>query len=146
MPRISKYKINDKVLLKIYQLFFRVISKLDNQELFFTITDEILSPTEKIMLAKRIAIIYLLIKKLDQRDIVTLLKVSKSTVSIYAYLFFKQKSKTVEILTNMINKEKILGFLEDLIHDFLVNPGVYIGHRKLQWMHEKRKYCRKHGL
>ena len=57
MTRISKYRVEDKVLKKLYFLMFEIISNMDDEERFTGIMNELLSPTEKIMIVKRIAIL-----------------------------------------------------------------------------------------
>jgi len=47
MTRISKYKVEDKVLNKLYFLMFEIISNMDEEERFTGIMNELLSPTEK---------------------------------------------------------------------------------------------------
>ena len=47
MTRISKYKVEEKVLKKLYSLMFRVISSMDQEERFARIMNELLSSTEK---------------------------------------------------------------------------------------------------
>lgn len=107
MTRISKRVLKEEVLLKLYRLFFEVISQYNSQENFLNLIDDILSPTEKIMLTKRVAIIYLLIKGVGYRDISEVLKVSTGTVVLYAAKFYKKNSKLVEMLQKMLKKEKI---------------------------------------
>ncbi|NDK10381.1 hypothetical protein GW846_06430, partial [Candidatus Gracilibacteria bacterium] len=112
MTRISKKPVNEKLLSKIYKLFYEVFSRYEGQEDFFSIIDDILSPTEKIMLSKRLAMIYLLIKKVDYRDITETLKVSSATVTFYSSMFYKKDSKVVNIISNMLKKEKVLYYLD----------------------------------
>jgi Trp operon repressor len=80
MTRISKYKVEDKVLRKLYFLMFEIISNIDEEERFEGIMNELLSPTEKIMIAKRVAIVYLLMKNIDYLIISDVLKVSSRTI------------------------------------------------------------------
>ncbi|MBI4009107.1 hypothetical protein HY357_02645 [Candidatus Roizmanbacteria bacterium] len=129
--------------MRIYQLFFEIFSRTHSKDSFLLILDDILTPVEKIMLAKRIGMIYLLIKKVDNSIIAETLKVSTSTVSIYSVQFYKRNSKVVEIIKNMLIKEKLLGFLDDVFADLFIQPGIKIGHHDLKWQHkliqEKRK-------
>jgi len=137
--RISKNKLNEEILLKVYQLFFEVVSRFDTKDSFFDIIDDILYPTEKIMIAKRVAIIYLLIKNISQDAIAKTLKVSTGTVSRYAILFNDKETKIIKLLKTMITKEKVLDFLEDTFADLFIQPGIKKGHWELYWEHKKRK-------
>lgn len=137
--RISKRRINDKLLLKIYRLFFEVVSRFNSKDTFFEIIDDILYPTEKIMVAKRVAIIYLLTKEIPQNTIAETLKVSTGTVSRFAIIFHSKETKVVRLLTSMIKKENVLNFLEDLWADLSIQPGIKIGHWQSYWDHQRKK-------
>jgi len=143
MARISKKHVSEKLLSKIYKLFYEVFSRYENQEDFLLIMDDILSPTEKIMLAKRLAIIYLLIKKVDYRDIADTLKVSTATILFYATTFYKRNSRIVNIINKMLKNERALNFLDDFFASFMIRPGVYIGHWKLYRNHQRKQEDRK---
>ena len=140
MTRISKYRIKEEVLFKTYQLFFEVVSRSSyTKKDFLEMLDDIFSPTEKIMIAKRIAIIYLIIKGLDQRSICFVLKVSSATTSKFMYIFNKKDSKVVRNIERMIQNKRMHNFLEDLLHDLTTQPGLKIGHWQKQWDHLKGK-------
>ncbi|MCR4277025.1 MAG: trp operon repressor [Candidatus Roizmanbacteria bacterium] len=143
MARISKKPVDQKLLTKIYKLFYEVFLRYKGQEDFLLIMDDIFSPTEKIMLAKRLAIIYLLIKKVDYRDIADTLKVSTATILYYATTFYKRNSQVVNIINKMLKNEKVLNFLDDFFANFMIHPGVYIGHWKLYRDHQRKQESRK---
>lgn len=143
MTRISKQAVSEKILLRIYQLFFKVFNKSSSQDIFLTLIDDIFTPTEKIMMAKRIGIVYLLLKGIPQEAISNTLKVSSSTVATYALHYYQRNTKIVEIIKDLIFKEKTLGFLEDIFADLFIQPGIKIGHYKLKYEHQKRIKQRK---
>ena len=144
MVRISKANVQAEVLIRIYQLFFEVLSRSKSKVSVLELIDDILTPTEKIMLAKRIGILYLLIKEVDQAVISDILKVSTSTVSIYAVQFYKRDTKIIKIIKNMLTKEKVLDFMEDIFAGLWIQPGLKKGHYQLKWQYEKRKRNRKY--
>lgn len=143
MTRISKKYLNEEVIMKLYRLFFEMFSRSNNQEEFFSLINDLLSSTEKIMIAKRIGIIYLLIKKVDCRTIAETLKVSTSTVLFYSIILDKKQTKIVSLIRQMLKKEKVLNFLDDLFADIFIQPGIYIGHHQWNWEHKKRQEERK---
>ena len=143
MTRISKRVLKEEVLLKLYRLFFEVISQYNNQENFLNLIDDILSPTEKIMLTKRVAIIYLLIKGVSYRDISEALKVSTGTVVLYAAKFYKKDSQLVGMIKKMLKKEKFFNFLEDIFAGLTIQPGVKIGDWQRYWDHKRGQQERK---
>ena len=111
MTRISKYRVEEKVLEKLYKLMFEIISNMDEEERFTGIVNELLSSTEKIMIAKRVAIIYLLMKKIDYIIISDVLKVSSATISKFHSIMNKGK-EIKNILEGIIGNEKIKDFFE----------------------------------
>jgi len=129
--------------MKLYRLFFEIFSRSDDQEGFLSLIDDLLSSTEKIMIAKRIGIIYLLIKKVDYRTIAETLKVSTATVLFYSVVLQEKQTKIVDTIKQMLRKEKALNFLDDLFAEILIHPGLYIGHHKLDWEYKKRQEQRK---
>ena len=143
MTRISKKFIKEEIILKLYRLFFEVFSRSNDQQSFLSLIDDILSPTEKIMIAKRLGMIYLLIKGVDFRTIAETLKVSAATVLFYSVVYKEKKAQTTKLIEQMLKKENVLNFLEDLFADLTIHPGIYIGHHKLKWEHEKKKEERK---
>ena len=121
MTRISKYRVEDKVLEKLYKLMFEIISNMDEEERFTGIVNELLSPTEKIMISKRVAIIYLLMKKIDYIIISDVLKVSSTTIAKF-HSIMKKGKEIRNILEGIIENEKIKDFFEEL---FFREPGTY---------------------
>ncbi len=108
---------------KILLLLFETLGKRSDKDEFFGIINDLLSPTEKVMVAKRIAIIYLLMKNVNYSNICNVLKVSPSTVNKFHYI--KSQSKgIVKSLRSMVRNEKIAYFLEDLWLEFR-GPGTY---------------------
>jgi len=45
----------------------------------------------------------------------------------------------VEIIKSIIKKEKTFDFIDDLLADFLIRPGLKIGHWDLYWQHKRKK-------
>lgn len=145
MVRVSKRFVPQEVMMKLYNLVFQVVSHSTGKERFFNIFEDIFSPTEKMMIAKRVAIIYLLIKGIEQKIIADKIKVSTATVSKYAILFHKQNSPLTQLLQYMIKKEKVLDFLEDIFADIFIQPGIKIGHHKLKYDYDRRKLEKKYS-
>ncbi|MEK7597395.1 MAG: Trp family transcriptional regulator [Patescibacteria group bacterium] len=143
MVNISKRPVDEKKLFKLYQLFFEVVNNVEDKDEFLELIQDILSPVEQIMIAKRIAIIYLLTKRVEQIDIAENIKVSRATVGKFNLLFYKKKTRLIKTIESFLKNEKIGHFFEDLFADVFIHPGIYIGHHKLKWEHEKRKEERK---
>ena len=123
MTRISRFKLNDRVYNKLFVLLFEVLGKRKNKEEFNKILLDLFSPTERIMIAKRVVIIYLLMKNIDYRIICNVVKVSNGTVSKFKLLMEKSQG-IVDGLRRTLEEEKLIMFFEELYND-LFPPGVY---------------------
>lgn len=131
MTRISRLPVEDKVLEKLYVLMFVVVSSMDEEEEFNQIINELLSQTEKIMVSKRIAIIYLLMKKIDYTNISNVLKVSSTTIAKF-HSMINNKGAIANCLKVIVNSEKVKDFFEKLFLD-LRGPGTYGVNWKSAW-------------
>lgn len=143
MVRNSRNPLPEEIFLKMYSLFFEIFNCYENKESFFELMNDLFTPAEKIMIAKRVGIIYLLIKKVDYRDISEILKVSTCTITHYAYIYNNRKSKIIEIIKSQLMKEKVLYFLDDLLADVMIQPGLKIGHWQQYWDHKRKQQERK---
>ena len=129
MTRISKYRVEDRVLKKLYSLMFEVVSNMDEEARFTGIMNELLSPTEKIIIAKRVSIVYLLMKNIDYLVISDVLKVSSRTIAKFHSIMVDGK-EIKNILEGLIGNEKIKDFFEEL---FFREPGTYGVNWKSAW-------------
>lgn len=106
MPRVSKRKVNAAVSQRMKSLLLDVISGLNNNQEIEEFLAEFLTPTEKIMLAKRLAIAMLLVKEYQYESIREILKVSTSTIDRVSY-WIKHEGRTFKkIVENIVKKEK----------------------------------------
>lgn len=123
MTRISRFPLNEDLLNKLFNLFFTVVGKKNNIDEFKETVIDLLSPTERIMIAKRVAIIYLLLKKIDHMTISDTLKVSPSTVAKF-HLIMEKSQGIVPTFKKLLRNEKLKEFLEDIYLSFR-GPGTY---------------------
>lgn len=135
MTRISRYYLNEGLLNKLFNLFFTVVGKKDDIDEFKETVIDLLSPTERIMIAKRVAIIYLLLKKIDHMTISDTLKVSPSTVAKF-HLIMEKSQGIVPTFRKLIRNEKFGEFLEDIYLSFR-GPGTYGVNWTSAWQQKK---------
>lgn len=110
MTQISRYPVSSTVNKQILQLFRNAISSLKDSEEIDEFLEDFLSPVEKIMLAKRLAIAVMLAKGYDYQSIKAILRVTPSTiaaVSIRLKYSGRGYKKTVE---KILREEKINDF------------------------------------
>lgn len=123
MVRISPYKIKPEAYEKVFAVFYEVIGKKKDKEEFNQIFKELLSLSERIMIVKRIAIIFLLMKNIDYRNICEVLQVSNGTVSKYRMLM-ENSQGIVHSLNEFVKMENISLVFEELFYEIFA-PGVY---------------------
>ncbi len=140
MVRLSKQPVNKEKLEKVYKLLYEILRKAKNENEFLSLTKDLLSPTEQLMIAKRIAIIYLILKNVDTESICDYLKVSRGTVAKFKWIIEEKKdSQLPKIIKSILKKEKISHFFEDLFANLLLQPGLRIGHMKQYIQHKIRQ-------
>lgn len=119
MPQISKYPVSKDVAERIFEIFVKSLIKIKNSAEAQNFAFDLFSPVEKIMLAKRIAIAFLLMKGYQYREIGRLLRVSLGTIGS-VNLALKMSKGGYKIILRRIEKE------EDLERFFLKTAGVLL--------------------
>ena len=122
MAQISRRKVSDRVLENIFELSFKLIAKERKKNDFNKIFEDLFSYSERIMIAKRVAIMYLRLQNIDQFTICKTLKVSSSTVAKYT-IIAQGSTGVVPGLQRLLMKEEIVGMLQDGLN-LVFAPGV----------------------
>jgi uncharacterized protein YerC len=81
MPHISSKQISKELSEKLLEDLIRILGKPKNGKIFAGVVEELLTETEKIMMAKRIAIVLMLSSNTPHQSISDILKVSPATIS-----------------------------------------------------------------
>lgn len=114
MAQISKYRLSEKEEAEIKSLFTEIISMLYNQRDIIDFLDDFLTPTERIVLSKRITIGLLLKKNCSYEVIMRTLKVSAPTVADVS-LKLKYAGKGYHRVLDKILKEQKIKRIFDKI-------------------------------
>jgi len=128
MSQVSSQYIDNKVKRKIERLFSYCIKQCRDDNTVAEFVDDLLTPTEKIMLAKRVAIALMILKKNTYEEIKNKLKVSKSTIwKVSTWLSAKGKGYR-KLLSEIIKMDSDLqnehsDALWDLENQFIPSPG-----------------------
>ncbi|MBI2442901.1 MAG: hypothetical protein HYV40_03250 [Candidatus Levybacteria bacterium] len=119
MSQVSKYPISKDISDRIFEIFLKSLVQIKNQGEAEGFITDLLTPTEKIMLSKRLAIAFLLEKNYNYRTIQRIIRVSAPTIR--AVNVAKQYgSKGYKTLINKIMQEETLIVLfEEAIAKFL---------------------------
>src|SRR3972149_1443291 len=119
MTKVSRRILNRDLENYIFKIFIKTISKLKEAKQIQNFLDDLLSPTEKIMLIKRLAIAVMLSKGYTYDEIDHTLKVSRPTIMNVSY-FLKhgQKGgyqKAVEDILKDQRKEALFDKINELL-------------------------------
>lgn len=80
MPQVSKKTLKPWVEKRMWDVLEKTLTKMGSTSDSHDFLVDILTPTERVMVAKRLAIAVLLIKGYDYRHICHILKVSSATI------------------------------------------------------------------
>ncbi|MBN2094316.1 MAG: hypothetical protein JW740_03055 [Candidatus Zambryskibacteria bacterium] len=121
MSQVSKRKIKDEDFKKIFDKFIEIIDLSRSKKYIKNFIKEFFYPTERIMFAKRIGILYMMIEKIPDRVIADTLSVSTSTIGRMAEKYEKGEYKYLVSLMRK-NRESIIDMLEKIY--FIIPPKV----------------------
>lgn len=119
MPHISSKKLNQKILEELFDKLFSILSKGERKGLLSSVVNELVTSTEKIMIAKRLAIILMLTSNIPHERVAQVLQVSPTTVSKMSLKVEIGKYKSI---LKVSQKEKV--DIEKLIWNILTVGGI----------------------
>lgn len=119
MTQVSRRPIKDETLQKIDQLLLESITSCHTKESINEFLDDILTPTEKIMLSKRLAIAYLLRQGHSYEVINKTLKVSNPTIRAVAIIMQLKGKGLKRALIRVTQKQQLKNFLKGLVETAL---------------------------
>lgn len=131
MVRNSYPLLKPEIYVKISAILYEVVGKGNSKAVFNAIFTDLFTPAERIMILKRITVMYLLLKNIDYTMICKVLRVSNTTVSKLKLLLEKSDG-IVPILCQMVKREDVAIFFEKLFLD-LFPPGTYGTNWKSAW-------------
>ena len=118
MTKISRRFLNTDLENHIFELFLKTVVEIQTPEDARSFIQDLLSPTERVMLTKRLAIAVLLAKGYTYDAIDDTLKVSRSTIMNVSLWLKHGKSgyrKVVEKILNAQRKESLIDKVEEIL-------------------------------
>jgi len=109
VTRVSKYYVDKQVLEEIDAALRWLVSKINSEKITNLFIGDFFTDEERLMLAKRLFVGYLIVKGLDYKEIVSLLKVSPATVR-QAKEWLKRRAGYREIVKMLFKHQKKLEF------------------------------------
>lgn len=118
MAQVSKRVLAKDVQERIFEIFWQSLAACNNQETVAKFLEDLLTPTEKVMLAKRVSIAFLLMKGYDYCSISETLKVSSPTIWS-VNLWLKEKGAGYRmVLEKILKSERWKKFWQEIERKF----------------------------
>jgi uncharacterized protein YerC len=142
MTQVSRRILSQKVQERIFHLFTNALVKCDSRGSAASFIEDMLTPTEQVMLSKRFSIAFMLLEGYDYETIKRMLKVSTATIGRVAS-WFKIKGEEVRRIINRIKRdESMKKAVEEIMDSILEIIGTAPGQdwkstRKMLW-HSKK--------
>lgn len=123
MTQVSKYPISTKIADRIFEIFLKTLVEIKSTNEADQFISDFLTPTEKIMLAKRLAIAFLLEKGYDYRTIQKIIRVSAPTItSVNTSRHYGSKGYK-KLIEKILREEKLIHLFENTISTLLSAPS-----------------------
>ena len=145
MSQVSRRFVSKKTEERILNLFVSAVVLVQTPKSAVSLIDDLLTPTEKVMLSKRFSIAFMLLEGYDYDQIQAALKVSSATVGRVA-LWLKTKGAGIreirgKIKTNELLKEVWEDIKDSFIELFATSYGTNwkVGRQILRERQQKRR-------
>lgn len=114
MTQVSKYPISDRIYQRILEIFLKSLVKIETKDEAQQFIKDFLSPVEQIMLAKRLAIAFLLEQNYEFREISKILRVSLTTIARVSLMRKIGGVGYQKIIHKLLNEEQLKKFLNNI--------------------------------
>ncbi len=138
MGQVSKYPISKNIADRIFEIFLTTFVRIRDEQEADQFVSDLLTPTEKIMLAKRLAIAFLLAKDYDYRAIKYILKVSSGTISSVNLAIQHGSEGYKKVIEKILREESLIKLLDNAVIKFLSAPAA-LEKGKGTWSYLKRQ-------
>ncbi len=123
MSQVSKYPIKKEIADRIFEILIKTLIKVRDKEEANHLAEDLFTPAEKIMLAKRLAIAFLLMKGYQYRNISQLLRVSLGTIASVNLSINNGRNGYKAILERIKNEERLDEFFKNMIDSVVSVPA-----------------------
>jgi len=139
MSQVSKHFMGTKISAKVYEVFINSIKNSRSKNEVISFLDDLLSSTEKTMLAKRVAIAYLLLEdKYTYREISKILKISLGTIAKVHATFALKGEGYRKIVGNLVTNKNIKNLLSEFLDLITPTKRTLTGEKYLRPKYESK--------
>lgn len=117
MTHVSKHKLDKKAEEKVMENLRMVLTNINDGYRMDEFLSSLLTETEKLMLAKRLAIVVLAKEGLTDSEIATSLKVTRITVAKIRY-FYEARGKGFDVAIKKLEELKLLQDFKNVLMSF----------------------------
>lgn len=114
MSQISRNPVRADVYKRMYEIFLDAIADVRNRTDVEEFVRDFLTPTERVMLPKRLAIAFLLSKGYEQRLISRYLKVSFTTITRVSNQLREAGAGYRRVIQKILVDERLVDFIEKI--------------------------------
>lgn len=137
MPRVSKNPLSSEMRQEMTGAFFRTLVKISDDTFLRRFLDDLLSPTEKLMLSKRLMVAILLQRGYSYRAVCSALKMSKTTVHLIQRELLKSGEgyrKVFQLFFKESKGKRLIDAIERFL-DAITLPRKGFRSNKRSWKH-----------
>lgn len=138
MTKVSRRYLNKELENRIFEVFLKTIVDIKTHIEAKNFIEDLLSPTEKIMLVKRLAIAVLLARGKTYDVIDDTLKVSRATIMRVSYWLKNGKSGYKKVVDNILKARNKEAFI-DKVEEILLRLSPPKRFRSMQFENKSRK-------
>jgi len=118
----SNHFMSEKIEKKVYEVFINSIKNTKSHNEVINFLDDLLSPAERLMLAKRVSIAFMLLEdKYLYEDIIKTLKVSDGTIAKVHSVLVQQGKGYRKTVGDILFKKTVLNSLSEFLD--LITPS-----------------------
>jgi TrpR-related protein YerC/YecD len=118
MAQVSRAPLSKEVYERVFEIFFKTIVKITSKKEAESFFRDFLTPTEKIVLAKRLSIAILLTKNYDYETIRQVLHVSPPTIATVNRPLKYGGEGYKMIIGKLLREEEVKEVLINILGDF----------------------------
>jgi len=118
MTQISKHQLSKLVYERIFEIFIKSIVGIKDKKEAKDFLKDFLTPTERIMLAKRLSTALLLAKGYDYTTIHKIIHVGSATISSINNILKNESEGYKKVIGRLLREEAIKDFLLEIVEDF----------------------------
>jgi uncharacterized protein YerC len=134
MTQVSRYPLTKQLEQQMFRLFHSALANLHTSSDIELYVNDILTPTEKIMLGKRLAIALLLERKYNHRAIQRILRVSSGTIANVHLTLKTRGAGYRKVIKRILQEESLDAVLDNIDRSLnriahLSNPTFHLPRR-----------------